>query len=562
MHLLNLSYIGTMSIMKKINSNTGQNKDIERIISEHTDALIKKNMELQKEIAELKENEKALQKNEKGFRLLMEHTPDMLFINDADGKIIDVNHIACETLGYTREEFLSLSISDIEERITEHHEILKRSAMGVPVTFEGMQKRKDGTSFPVEIRLWFFESDEEDLMIALVRDISERRKEEEERKKLEAQLNFSKKMQSIGTLAGGIAHNFNNILMGIQGNVSLMLFDKKPGDPDYKRLNNIQRLVDNGAKLTNQLIGYAREGAYYFKVSDLNQIVRESLDFYFKQRTDIPIHLDLSEALSPVRIDRTQIGQVLMDLYSNAIDAMPDGGGLFIRTANVTHTVIKGPEYQAVPGEYAMLSVRDTGTGMTKEVLSRIFEPFFTTKGLAKGSGLGLSSIYGIIKGHGGYIQVESEPGRGSSFIIYFPVTAEMKKEQEKAPKEILTGKETILLVDDDEMVLETGEEIIARLGYMVVPASNGGDAIRIFKEYDGRIDVVLLDMVMPEIGGGEVFDRIKEINPDIKVLLTSGYSQDGEANEILKRGCDGFIQKPFRVMELSKKLRELLDNK
>lgn len=431
----------------------------------------------------------------------------------------------------------------------------------MPVTFEGMQKRKNGTTFPVEVRLWIFKSGEEELMIALVRDISER-KMEEERKKLEEQLNFSKKMHSFDTLAGGIAHNFNNILMGIQGNASLMMFDKKPEDPDYARLKNIQNLIDNGARLTNKLIGYAREGSYYLNAGNLNQIVRETLDFYFKHSKDISIHLKLDETLSPTRIDKTQIGYVLLDIYSNAVDAMPEGGELFIKTANVTHVDIKGKTYQPVFGEYAMLSVRDTGTAMSREIMSRIFEPFFTTKGLAKGSGLGLASVYGIIKGHNGYIEVESEPGKGTTFSIYLPAIVELIQETETTPKEFLMGKETVLLVDDVEMVLETGEEILARLGYMVISAGSGSKAIKLFMEHKMRIDVVLLDMVMPEIGGGKVFDRIKKLRPDIKFLLTSGYSQDGEASEILKRGCNGFIQKPFRTMDISRKLREILDKK
>jgi two-component system cell cycle sensor histidine kinase/response regulator CckA len=542
--------------------NIMETKDLDRIIAERTSDLLKRNQELRLEIEKAKKTESALKKIEKGFRLLMEHTPDLLLINNAGGKIIDANRIACETLGYTRQELLKLSIADIEEHIIEHQEKLKKSVRGLPVTFEGMQKRKDGTIFPVEVRLWIFESGEEELMISLVRDISERRREEEERKKLEGQLNFSKKIQSIGTLAGGIAHNFNNLLMGIQGNVSIMMFDKKPEDRDYKRLNNIQTLIDNGARLTNQLIGYAREGAYYLRAGNLNQIVRETLDFYFKQLTGISIHLELAQDLPLIRIDKTQIAHVLLDLYSNSVDAMPEGGDLFIRTVNVTHRDIGAKEYQPVPGEYVMLSVKDTGTGMSREVMSRIFEPFFTTKGLARGSGLGLASVYGIIKGHEGYIEVESEPGSGTAFSIYLPATAGLKQEAEEAPKEFITGRETILLVDDDQMVLETGEEILGMLGYEVIPALSGSEAIRLYGEHQGRIDAVLLDMVMPEIGGGEVFDRIKEINPDIKVLLTSGYSQDGEANEILKRGCDGFIQKPFHTRDLSMKLREILDKR
>jgi len=548
--------------MGKNNSYISETKDLKDITAEHLADLIKRNRELHLEISQLKEEKEELQKFKDGFQLLMEHTPDLLFINDTYGNIIDANHIACETLGYTREELLQLSISDIEEQISEHQEKLKQSAQGIPVTFEGTQKRKNGTRFPVEIRLWLFESGKQELMIALVRDISERRRRDEEIKKLEEQQNFSKKMQSIGTLAGGIAHNFNNILMGIQGNISLMMFDKKPEDSDYVRLNNIQDLIDNGAKLTNQLIGYAREGSYYLKDGNLNQIVRETLDFFFKHVTYISIHTELAEDLFSARIDKTQIGHVLLDFYSNAVDAMPEGGEIFIKTANVAHTDIKGEGYQPAPGDYVMLSVKDTGKGMSSEVMSRIFEPFFTTKGLAKGSGLGLASVYGIIKGHQGYIEVESEPGQGTVFSIYLPATAESKEETEESPQELLPGKETVMLVDDDAMILDTGEEILARLGYTVISAASGSEAIKLFRKHQARIDIVLLDMVMPETGGGEVFDRIKEIRSDIKVLLTSGYSRDGEADEILKRGCDGFIQKPFHTMELSKRLREILDRK
>lgn len=546
--------------MRKNDSHIDRYQNIEDTTVKQSADLEKRNMELHLEISELKKDKEELQKFKDWFHLLMEYTPDLLFINDTDGNIVDANHIACETLGYTREEILQLNISDIEEEIAEHKERLNQSVRGIPVTFEGIHKRKNGTRFPVEIRLWLFKSGEQELILALARDISERRRQEAEKKKFEDQQNFLKMMQSIGTLAGGIAHNFNNILMGIQGNVSLMMFDKKPENRDYARLNKIQDLIDNGAKLTNQLIGYAREGAYYLKDGSLNQIVKETIDFYFKHVTDIIVSTELAEDLLSARIDKTQIGHVLLDFYSNAVDAMPEGGEIFIKTANVSHEDIKGKGYQPASGKYVMLSVKDTGTGMSPDVMSRIFEPFFTTKGLAKGSGLGLASVYGIIKGHQGYIEVESEQGHGTVFSIYLPATAESKEDTEPTPREILHGKETVLLVDDDAMVLETGEEILARLGYTVISAASGMDAIKLFGKHYARIDIVLLDMVMPETGGGEVFDRIKEINPHIKVLLTSGYSRDGEADEILERGCDGFIQKPFRTMELSKRLREILD--
>ena len=549
-----------MTEMEKYDSMIKGSGDIEEIIAERTADLIIRNKELQQEVCELKKAEDDLKKCEKRFRLLMEHTPDLLFINDADGKIIDANQTACQALGYTHKELLNLSIADIEEQISVHHEKLKKSMRGIPVTFEGTHKRKDGTRFPVEVRLWTFESGQQELMLALVRDISERQREEEERKKLESQLIFSQKMQSIGTLASGIAHNFNNILMGIQGNVSLMMFDKKPEDPEYIKLSNIEELIDNGAKLTNQLSGFARDSTYRIKDGDLNKLVINTLDIYFKGREDITIDLDLSRDPDGTQIDEFHIKQVLIDLFSNASDAMADGGTLYVKTRKVTHNDIRGTNYKPVSGWYTMLSVGDTGTGMRPEVMSRIYEPFFTTKGPAKRAGLGMASVYGIIKGHKGYIEVESEIGRGTTFSIYLPIIADSSMEKEKISKDYLRGKETILLADDDKMVLETGEEILSRLGYSVISAAGGRDAINLYKDYNDRINLVLLDMVMPEIDGREVFNRIKEINPDIKVLLLSGQSLDEEADDILKRGCDGFIQKPFRTMELSKRLREILD--
>jgi two-component system, cell cycle sensor histidine kinase and response regulator CckA len=548
--------------MDNNNSNieSHSHADLEAIIAERTANLLKINRELQQEIADRKKAEAALRKSEKGFRLLMEYTPDLLFINNAKGNIIDVNQLACESLGYTREELLKLSIGDIEERIIEHQEKLKRSIRGIPDTFEGMQKRKDGTLFPVEVRLWIFESGDEELMLALVRDISDRKRQEESRKKIEAQIIFSEKMQSIGTLAGGIAHNFNNLLMGIQGNVSLMMFDKDPGNPDYPRLNNIQRMIDNGAILTGQLMGYARGGAYDIKAGDLNMLVKETLDVFLKDRKNITAHLDLSMDLDDTRIDEGQIKQVLNSLYSNAAEAMPDGGELFIKTENVTHENISGTGYDPKPGGYAAISIKDTGMGMNKEILTRAFEPFFTTKSLARKTGLGLASTYGIIKGHGGYIEAESEPAHGSIFNIFLPAINNSQYRNEKTHEKYFAGRGTVLLVDDDEMVLDTGEQILVKLGYMVMTAADGKEALKLYKDHHDQIDAVLLDMVMPEISGGEVYDRIKEINPHVKTILLSGYGKDGEANEILERGCDAFIQKPFNLTELSKKLKDLIE--
>ena len=369
-------------------------------------------------------------------------------------------------------------------------------------------------------------------------------------------------MESIGTLAGGIAHNFNNLLMGIQGNASMILLNIDSGNPRHKNLKNIEKLVENGAKLTAQLIGYAREGKYEVKPINLNQLVKETADTFGMTKKEISVHQKLSDKLYGIKADQGQIEQVLLNLYVNAADAMPGGGALFIKTMNVTDKDMTDKPYGTKPGNYVLLTIKDTGVGMDKETRERIFEPFFTTKGLASGTGLGMASAYGIIKGHGGYIDVDSEKGKGTIFSIYLPATEKMIEEKKVLSEELIKGKGTVLFVDDEEMVLESGEELLKHLGYEVLLANDGQEALELYKQNQDKIDLVLLDMVMPVMGGGEAFDRIKEINTNVKVLLSSGYSLEGEAKEILKRGCDAFIQKPFKMEQLSQKLREILDKK
>jgi len=394
----------------------------------------------------------------------------------------------------------------------------------------------------------------------IARDITELKIAEEEKEQLEGQLAYAQKMESIGTLAGGIAHNFNNLLMGIQGNASMILLDIDSDHPYHKNLKNIEKLIKNGAKLTHQLLGYAREGKYEIKPISLNQVVKETSHTFGEARKEIRVHGELAERLYGIKADQGQIKQVLLNLYVNAADAMPSGGDLFLKTMNVTDKEMTDKPYEARPGNYVLLTVRDAGIGMDKETMERVFDPFFTTKGLARGTGLGLASAYGIIKAHGGYIDVDSEKGKGTTFSIYFPATDKEVKEEKELGDEILEGNEVVLLVDDEELVLEAGEQMLEMLGYEVLLAMGGGKALEIYEKDQERIDMILLDMVMPDIGGGETFDRMKAINPQVKVLLSSGYSVDGKATEILERGCDGFIQKPFDIKALSQKLREILD--
>ena len=380
-----------------------------------------------------------------------------------------------------------------------------------------------------------------------------------QQKRLEAQVQQAKKMQAIGTLAGGIAHDFNNLLMAIQGNASLMLFKTDHHHQHYKMLKSIEKLVESGAKLTRKLLGYACEGRYEVKTTDLKELLEETSETFGRTRKEITIHREFAEGLSAIEADQGQIEQVLLNLYVNASEAMPYGGDIFLKATNITQGRMKGRLYDPKPGKYVLLTVRDTGKGMDKETQERIFEPFFTTKEMGGGTGLGLASVYGIIKGHGGYIDVESEQDHGTNFNIYLPASDKKVEKTTGGEQHMIDGKGTILLVDDEEMVLDIGVKMLQHLGYRVLEAKAGKEAVEIYKTNGDTLDLVILDMVMPGIGGGEVYDRMKEINSNVKVLLSSGYSVDGQAKEILDRGCDGFIQKPFNMKELSEKLIKLL---
>jgi sensor domain CHASE-containing protein/nitrogen-specific signal transduction histidine kinase/CheY-like chemotaxis protein len=400
-----------------------------------------------------------------------------------------------------------------------------------------------------------------DLTIAnerLKQQVEERERAEEEKKKLQSQLQQAKKMEAIGTLAGGIAHDFNNLLMGIQGNVSLMQMDID-SSRFYERLKSIEKLVESGAILTSQLLGYARKGRYEVKPLDLNQLVKNTSETFRRTKKEITIHRKLADDLFAIEADSGQMEQVLLNLFVNAADAMPHGGDLILKTVNVTHEDMSSKLYKPKHGDYVLLTVTDTGTGMDKDTMERIFDPFFTTKEMGRGTGLGLASAYGIIKGHGGYIDVESVKEQGTTFSVYLPASGKRVQKVVKTAEEVIGGTETVLLVDDEAVILEVGRDLLVAMGYRVLVARDGKEGVAVYKKNRDEIDIVILDIVMPHMGGGKAYDLLREINPDIKVLLASGFPIDGEATEILKRGCDGFIQKPFTIKELSQAIREIL---
>lgn len=515
---------------------------------------------------ERKMNEEALYESEAKHRDILDSIIEGYYEVDLKGNLTFFNSALCRILGYSEEELLH--VNNRQYMGKETLRAVFRSFNHVYRTGERVKAfecpliRKNGEEFFAELSVSLIRSRKSRRVgfRGLVRDISERKKAEEEKKRMEAQLQYAMKMESIGTLAGGIAHNFNNLLMAIRGYTELMLFDLPPDHSHYKMLQNIDKQVSSGSRLTSQLIGYAREGKYEVRPVDLNHLVRETVDTFAMTRKEIRIHFQLMENLPGIIADQGQIEQVLMNLCVNAADAMPFGGDLFFRTSVADHESIGGERYEPKAGEYVCLIVEDTGTGMDERILPHIFEPFFTTKDVSRGTGLGLASTYGIVKAHGGYINATSELGRGSTFFLYFPLARESVPMKEKKVPQMIKGLETILFVDDDPALTGLGSDILTLMGYKPLTAGSGQEALDIYERNRGAIRLVILDMIMPEMGGGEVYDRLKAIDPNVKVLLSSGYSIDGQAMDILNRGCDGFIQKPFDITAISHKIREILD--
>lgn len=378
------------------------------------------------------------------------------------------------------------------------------------------------------------------------------------KKELEKRYYQAQRIKAIGALAGGIARDFNNLLMAIQGNISLMEMEIDSSHTYNERLKNIEKQVQRGVDFTSRLFGYARKGMYEVKPIDLNQMVKETSDHFSMSKKEIAVYRELEEDLLPIEADRVQIEQVLMNMYENAADAIPDGGDLILKTFNMTHQDMKDRLYNLTPGNYVVLTITDTGKGMDKETMERIFDPFFTTKKIGRETGLGLASVYSIITAHGGHIDVKSKEGHKTTFSIYFPASTKKVEKDERMFEQLIKGAGTVLLVDDEEMILEVSKELLETIGYQVIIARSGEEAIEFYKKNKDDIDIVLLDISMPGMGGGETYDRLKEINSDIKVLLSTGFGIAGEVNSILDRGANGFIQKPFKMNELSEKINKI----
>ncbi|HMA85801.1 MAG TPA: PAS domain S-box protein [Desulfosalsimonadaceae bacterium] len=492
------------------------------------------------------------------YQSLLDSSPDAIVLLDAEQSVQYINSAFTQLFGWTQDSLKNKATPYIphpqknwfKEFI---HELLEE---GAPVRgLESQILTRHGRFLDVSIsaaRYLDYKGYPAGALI-IFRDITEA-------KRYQWHMYQAQKMESIGTMAGGIAHDFNNLLMGIQGRLSLIMMQMNSGGMTYGHLKDIEDYSVRAAELTQQLLEFSRAENVEATPTDINELVHTQAQLFGRTRKELTIHEDFAGDLWAAEVNPRQVDQVLLNIFVNAAHAMPDGGDLYVKTLNEVLSSDRTQPYDAEPGNYVKISITDTGVGMDPVIQRRVFEPFFTTKERGRGTGLGLASAYSIIKNHGGFITIYSVKGKGSTFNIYLPASVRESEAKAAASQELVSGAGTILLVDDEEMIIEVGEEMLRTLGYDVLIARRGSEAVEILENDPKSVHMVILDLIMPEMNGSETFDRLRSVKPDVKVLLSSGYSLNGQADEVMQRGCNGFIQKPFNLVELSQKLYNIIN--
>jgi two-component system cell cycle sensor histidine kinase/response regulator CckA len=523
------------------------------------------------DINERKRVEEALRESELQLRQIIDLVPHMIFAKDWDGRYLLVNQAVAEAYGTRASALTGRRQADFHPVETELDSMLRddrevmTSGQTKLIPEEAYTDATGNVRFLQTVKVPFRTSgNKKRAVLGVAVDITERKRAEEEKEKLQTQLLQAHKLQAIGTLAGGIAHDFNNLLQAVRGYAELLLLPKSEGDDGYKELKEIYSATDRGGALTRQLLTFSRQVESKLEPVDLNRVV-DNIGQLLSHTIPkmIRIELRLADNLRHVNADVFQVEQVLMNLALNARDAMPDGGTLRIETSNV----VVDEEYrrrrpELTHGGYVLLSVGDTGQGMDECTREKVFDPFFTTKEVGKGTGLGLAMAYGIVRNHGGVIACSSNPGLGTTFEIFFPAVelVEKKEDSLSGVKPANGGIESILLVDDDESLRELGMEILEAQGYYVASAPDGESAVKVYQERNGRFDLVVLDLVMPGMGGARCLEKLLEMNPEAKIVIASGYPVGCETEDVTPHGARAFLQKPYNIQEMLHAVRRVLD--
>lgn len=508
------------------------------------------------DITELRQTERELRASEARFRTLVDHAADAFFLMDDSGTVLDVNRQAYESLGYSYEELIGKRPMDFDPTVSQLAIEAMRTRLdaGEIISFETQHKRKDGTVFPVDIRIRPFWESGKRFAVALVRDITDRMR-------LEEQFRQAQKMEAVGQLAGGIAHDFNNLLTVINSYSEILSNDLPTGDPKRELAAEVLKAGERAANLTRQLLAFSRKQILQPQIVSFNSILGDLARLLRRLiGEDIELVFDAEPTLGAAQVDPGQFEQAIINLALNARDAMPEGGKISLTTKNIELDDLDDPNIP--PGRYVLVAMSDTGQGMDEATKSRIFEPFFTTKDQGKGTGLGLAMVYGFVKQSNGYIEVSSEVGRGTTMRVYLPRvdTSAPTHPPAEPPKFVMpVGTETVLLVEDEEAVRVLSRNILKSCGYKVLEAQDGLEGLAIAQQA-GAIDLLVTDLIMPRMGGKQLADAVLESRPCIRLLFLSGYAEGAVTNRSIRCDSMPFLQKPFSAMNFARKVREVLD--
>jgi len=527
------------------------------------------NRRLGREITERKKAVEALTKSERRFREIFEQSPfGIALIGSLTGHIYELNPKFAEIAGRTVEEMINtdwMSIThpnDVQEDL-DNMALLNAGKIN-GFNMDKRYIRPDGSHVWINMTIApvAVEDKAHPRHLCMIDDITEQKEAAEERKQLQAQLQQAQKMEAIATLAGGVAHEFNNTLMGIMGNIELLKMNFSEDGGIDKYLEAMKSAGHRMSRLTDQLLAYAEGGKYQPKDLKMDDFVMETLPILHHDLSpEVKVETHFPKDISYIRADYAQMQMVLSAIFTNSNEAIEDEGLIRITAENKNVDVDFAEQHHDLkPGPYVCLTIEDDGKGMDEETKDGIFEPFFTTK--FQGRGMGMAAVYGIVKNHDGWISVDSELGKGTTVQIYLPAIEVEVEKPKKAKAEVATGSGTILMIEDEDVVIEVTQAMLEMLGYRVMVAKTGKDAIHIAETFDGQIDLALLDIKLPDMEGGKVYPHIMKARPDLKVIVFSGYSIEGPARKILDAGAQDFIQKPFSLATLSEKLKEVLEGK